>query len=349
MFGFSIYDRDVGFSIETALDIFKSDTKMSKKEKYLHKMLTSKDFYGYVFIGSDGARKEKLKELYNALSSYDNIRAINNAFEDYPLDDYPRSAATFVYTVCGYVTNECNRLADKIDEEYRNGDIRRSEKDDRHEDVSRKFAYAARINNEYLNKIIKGYAKKISIKSGLPKNVVMDVIKSIPEKAYIDKASVPDYLNIITDIIYTDIDEYDDIPDIDWDPFFKAIIGDQYIKEVVTYLTAEVAGRIRREWKNDRTVKAIWNSLTDYALNTLEDLSENDRNHMIDIYKKVVASMNGDSKNDLRFDLTKIDEDIFPKIAASVKKCYNTIKDAVDTAKGKKERIKSEGELPSLN
>ena len=34
MFGFNFYaDRDVGFSIETALDMFSGDAKMSKKEK----------------------------------------------------------------------------------------------------------------------------------------------------------------------------------------------------------------------------------------------------------------------------------------------------------------------------
>lgn len=350
MFGFSIYsDRDEGFSIDTALDIFGSDTKMSKKEKYLHKMLTSKDFYGFVFVNSDGERKEKIKELYSVLTKYDNLRAINNALEDYPIDDYPRSAAAFLFTICSYVTNECNAVANEIDDQYRNGDIRRSEKEDKYEDIEKKFAYVKRINNEFLNKIIKGYAKKLSIKTGIPREVCMDVIKSIPEKTYINKNSVPDYLNIITDIIYSGIDEYDDIEEIDWAPFFKMIVGEQFEKEVCIYLTAEVAGRIRRTWKNSATVTKIWDSLTEYALETLEELTENDRNHMISIYKKIVASMSGSSKNDLRVDLTKIDDEIFPRIAKSVKKCYSDIKNAVDTAKGKKDRMKTDKDTPTLD
>ena len=125
MFGFNFYtDRDAGFSIDDALDMFKSDTKMSKKEKFLHKMLTSKDFYGYVFINSDGARKEKLKELYTILTRYDNLRAVSATFEDYPIDDFPRTAAAFIFTVCEYVTNECNRVAARIDSDYRDGNIR---------------------------------------------------------------------------------------------------------------------------------------------------------------------------------------------------------------------------------
>lgn len=343
------HDRDEGFSIETALDIFSSDTKMNKKEKFLHKMLTSKDFYGYVFINNDGARKEKLKQLYSMLSSYDNLRAINGALEDYPLDDYPRSAAAFLFTVCSYVTSECNKVAQKIDDDYRSGDIRRSEKEDKYDDIERKFAYAKRINNDYLNSIIKPYAKKMAIRTNLPKDVCMNVIKSVPEKAYINKDNVADYLNVLTDVIYTSIDEYDDIDEIEWEPFFKMVIGDQYIKDVATYLTAEVTGRIRRTWKNSKTVKYIWDALTDYAMETLEDLNDNDRDHMVGIYKKVVGSMSDAAKNDLRVDLTKIDEEIFPKIAKSVEKCYNSIKDAIDVAKGRKDRIKNDGELPSLD
>lgn len=350
MFGFNFYtDRDAGFSIDDALDMFKSDTKMSKKEKFLHKMLTSKDFYGYVFINSDGARKEKLKELYTILTRYDNLRAVSATFEDYPIDDFPRTAAAFIFTVCEYVTNECNRVAARIDSDYRDGNIRRSDKEDQMDELEKKFAYAQKINNDYLNKIVKAYAKKISGKTGIPREVCMDVIKAIPEKSYINLAAIPDYLNVITDLIYSGIDEYDDIEEIDWDPFFRMILGEQYLKEVCIYLTAEVAGRIRRTWKNKDTVTRVWDSLTNYALETLEELTENDRCHMIDIYKKVVASMSGSSKNDLRVDLTKIDEDVFPRIAKSVRKCYDSIKDAVKTAKGKKDRMKTEEPLPSLD
>jgi hypothetical protein len=70
---------------------------------------------------------------------------------------------------------------------------------------------------------------------------------------------------------------------------------------------------------------------------------------MVELYKKIVATMSGDEKNDLRVDLTKVDDSIFPNIAKSVRKCYDTIKDAVNIAKGKKERFKSDDELPTLN
>ena len=47
-------DRERPFSINEAIDTFSDmDLKMSKKEKYLDKLLSSKNFYGYIFICKD--------------------------------------------------------------------------------------------------------------------------------------------------------------------------------------------------------------------------------------------------------------------------------------------------------
>ena len=352
MFGFKLYmDTDDSFSIDRALEVFdlESDMKMSKKEKFLDKMLNSKSFYGFIFVDNDGDRKEKLKKLYRLMSERENLIVICNTLDDSNYLEYPRTAAAFLYTVCTYVISACNGASDEVARDFKNGKIRRSEKEDKMDDIETNFAYAKKINNEYINKMIKPYAKKISNRSGVPKDVCMDIIKNIPEKAYINKKQIGSYLNILTDILYTGIDEYDEIDGIDWEPFFKALIGDAYAKDVAMYLTVEGAGRIERNWKNKRTVQDVWDSLTKYALDTLEELSSNDIDHMVELYKKIVASMSGDEKNDLRVDLTKVDDSIFPNIAKSVRKCYDTIKDAVNIAKGKKERFKSDDELPTLN
>jgi hypothetical protein len=352
MFGINLYvDRnDDSFSIDRALDVFTSgkDMKMSKKEKFLDKMLNSPNFYGFVFVDNNGEKKEKLKKFYKTMSEKENLEVINNTLEDYGLD-YPRSAATFLFTVCSYVTTECNKLADSVDADFKSGSIRRSEKEDKMDDIEERFAYAKSINNDFLNSMIKGYAKKMSRKTGLPKEVCLQVVKNVPEKAYITKDSIGQYMNIITDTLYTEIDEYDDVDRIDWENFFKMVIGDEFTKEVAMYLTVESANRIKRTWKNSETVQDVWDSLSAYALETLENSPPTVIDHMIGLYKKIVASMSGDEKNDLRVDLTKLDEDVFPKIRASVDKCYNDIKKAVDIAKGKKDRYKKDGELATLN
>lgn len=350
MFGFDFYahDRDDGFSIDDALEFFTVSTKASKKEKYLNKMLLNKNFYGFLFIKQDGARKEKTKELYSALCSYDNLRVIADTLRDCPVDEYPRSAATFLYSICTQIVAESNEVAANISDDYSDGRIRRYERDDKIDEVEKKFAYAKRIN-EHLNDMIKPYAKKLSRKSGIPKEACLDIVKSVPEKAYIEPRAVGGYMNIITDILYTKMDEYDVDGDIDWEVFFRMLFGNDLLKDVGMYLTVEGASRIERTWKNEDRIKAIWDSLTEFALDTLEDLDENDRCHVLDIYKKIVSSMAKDKRNDLRVDLTKIPEDIFPKIAHSVDKCYNELKEAVNIAKGKKDRIKKEGELPSLD
>lgn len=336
------------FSIDKTLDVLTEESRMSKKVKYIDKMLNNKSFYGYVFIGSDGSKREKLKQFYKAMSRFENIKATYEALRDG--SDFPRSAATVLYTVCGLIVDECNSTAQDIDSSYRSGEIRRSEKEDKYDELERKFAYIKKINDVYINDMIKPFAKKLSRKTGIPREVCIDVVKGVPEKAYIDKESVGGYMNIVTDILYNGLDTVDDdFDDIDWEAFFKMIIGEQYLKDVAMYLTVEGASRIKRDWKNAARIGKIWDSLTAFALNTLEDLTEKDRDHVLGLYKKIVASMSGDSKNDLRVDLTKIDEDIFPNIAKSVEKCYGKIKEAIDIAKGKKDRFKQDDELPTLN
>ena len=183
MFGFTFKypDMDSAFSIDKTLDVFSDrDLKLSKKEKYLDKILNSKNFYGYIFtIGdNDGAKKEKLKKLYKIMTDVSNLDVIIAALEDFRIDNYPRSAATFIYTICNYVTSECNINAAKIDADFKDGIIRRSEKEDRLEDVEEKFARVKQINNRYINDMIKPYAKKLYRKSGVPKDICMTIVGS---------------------------------------------------------------------------------------------------------------------------------------------------------------------------
>ncbi len=349
MLGYDMFSRnnDV-FSIDRTMDVLTEEHRMSKKVKYFDKMLNNKSFYGYVFIGSDGPKREKLKTFYNTMTTMENIKAVYEVLRDN--NDFPRTAAPVLYSVCCLVIDECNKVADDIDASYRNGNMRRSEKDDKYDEIERKFAYAKKINDNYLNDMVKPFAKKLSRKTGIPRETCIDIAKSVPEKAYIDKDSVGGYMNIITENLYTSLDDVDDdFDDIDWETFFRMVIGEQYLKDVAMYLTVEGASRIKRDWRNAARIGKIWDSLTVFALNTLEDLTENDRDHVLGLYKKIVASMSGDSKNDLRVDLTKIDEDVFPNIAKSVEKCYGKLKEAIDIAKGKKERFKQDDDLPTLN
>jgi hypothetical protein len=339
--GMSNWDMNDSFSISEALDVFGSNTKPSKKEKLLDKMLKSKSFYGYIYVGNHEEKREKIKTLYKYLEEYDNIRAIYNVVTD-GMERYPRTAGAFLYTVCSCVTMDCNAVESQVRQDLKAGRITSSERDDILDEIDKCFAYAKKIN-DYIIDAVKPYAKKLSNKTGIPKDVCIHIVKNIPEKAYITKDDIGNYLNIITDIIYSEMDEYDVYNNsIDWDVFFSKILGNDFIKDIAMYLTVEGASRIKKTWKNEDTVQAIWDDLTRYALNTLEDMPENDRDHMLGLYRKLISTMSGDKRNDLRIDLTTIDKDIFPKLAASVEKCWKKIKDAVNIAKDKASKKKDE-------
>ena len=338
-----MFDRDFEwrfyepFSIEKTLEVL-SRGKISKTQKYLEKVLNNPSFFGWLFVDIDYAKREQIKQFYELLAAHDsrdivgpNVEAVYNLLRS--STDYPRSAAVVLHALALILTDECNAL-------FADG------KKDR---AKMLFAYIKEIDVKYIDDIIKGYAKKLSRKTGVPLQACIDIVKNVPEKCYIDKDSVGGYMNVITDKLYTDLDEYDEVDDINWDKFFRAVVGEPYLKEVATYLSVESAARIKRDWKNKDTVQYIWESLTNYAINVFEEMPDNDREHAFGIYQKILNTMSGDSKNDLRIDLTKISEDLFPNIAKTVDKCYNKIRDAVKVAEGRKKREKHEKNPDVIN
>ena len=90
--------------------------------------------------------------------------------------------------------------------------------------------------------------------------------------------------------------------------------------------------------KNARKIREVWDSLTGYALEVLENADATSRSHMLDLYAKIVGTMNSSNSEDLRVDLTKIDEEYFPNIARSVR----SIADKLTSLKAEvKESIKN--------
>lgn len=370
----NIYDPDTGdgFSMDKALSVFES-RKSGKKQKYLTKMLKSKDFYGYIFVDTTGESREKTKELYNLLAKPENVEVIwYTVCRDNDLEDFPRSAAVFLFTVCQYILEYSNNTCRTIELDAVRNKVSGT---DRLMELRSSVTNLAKDINHALNDAVSPYAKKLARESGIPKDICIAVYKSVPQKSFITKDMIGTYLNIITDILYQEIDEYisrkiGDTADIDpysrdfdeidrfvdridWKPFFKMVLGDDFAKEIAMYLTVEGASRINRTWKNKNIVQAVWDSLTEYALTTLDKLSEGEREHMLDLYRKIVASMSGDRKEDLRVDLTKreiVSSDRFPNLAKSINKAYDKIKEAVDIARGAKERKHAADEdIPQLN
>lgn len=331
------------FSLNEFLDTISDEyVRNSKKEEYLYRTLTSNAFYGWLFNPPENAKlniERDKKVLYDTLSGSKVLSNILGTLEDYGFDEFPRSAAVFLYSICNYVVDECNNDSNDLDIAYRSGAITRSKKDDAMAKIEKRFDRASRIN-ELLNKLVKHDAKSVWKRCGLNKATVIEAFKSVPEQQFLKNSDIGYYLNIVNAQLYDALDDYYELDEIDvdrvdWHVFFTNLFGEDNEVQVAMYLCLEGTRRIIKDWKNAKKIHEIWDSLTGYALDVLENTDATSRSHMLDLYAKIVGTMNASNAEDLRVDLTKIDEDYFPNLSKSIKSIankLNTLKDEVKSS-----------------
>lgn len=318
------------FSIDEMLDILTDgDIKTSRKENYLYHTLLSDDFYGWLFNPPKSMNTEKLKEnLFNALTRKDNLKALYGMLVDNRTDRFPRTAAVFIFSICNYAVDLCRKDAEDIDRAYKNKEIDKYECREEYEKTDKRFNRVSKIN-DLCSKIVEHDAKKISRYSGLPMSVVTEALKTVPETDYVSPKKIGFYLNIVNQQLYSSIDVIDDdIEYVKWSEFFIPLFGKRNETEVAMYLTLEGTSRIAKDWKNLNRIHYIWDSLTGYALDVLEKADNSSRNHMLELYTKIISTMNESNKSDLRVDLTSLDKSVFPNITRSVSAIYDRIKEA---------------------
>lgn len=309
------------FDIKNFFDILTDEyIKNSKKEKYLRKVLMSEDFLGYIFNPPQDMTTERTKvDLYEVMGQPGILKLIINTIMDYGYESFNRTTAVFLYSVCQSVVDKCNSDDAEVREAYRGGDISRSSKEAAYERIERKFSYAMKINDA-CNKIVKDDMKRLLRQTDLPKETITNSLKCVPEARFLKRDKVGYYLNIVTSEIYSTIDEDESyyVKHVDWAPFFRYLFGRDNEVQVAMFLTLEGTSRIKKDWRNAKTITAIWDSLTAYALEVLESSGAEERAHMLDLYSKIVSSMNESNRNELRVDLRALDDTVFPNLTRSI-------------------------------
>lgn len=317
------------FSFKEMVGILEDDMiKNSKKEKYIRRLLESEDFYGWMFNPPQDLTTESYKtQMYEIFSKTSILQLVYNSLRAM-VWDLSNTAVVFLFSICNYVTDKCTEDAEIADERYHNGEIPRAKRDQIYDKCDKRFAYVVRIN-ELCDEVVSQTAKKIKKLSGLPKAVVRHAVKCVPEKKYIRNDKIGYYINLVTDIIYTDIDTIDIMDDdINWSNFFVSLFGKEHETEVAMYLTLEGTNRITRDWKNAIRIREIWDSLTAYALEVLEHSDAQTRSHTLDLYAKIVSTMNESNRGELRVDLRNIDSLLFPNLSKSI----SAMRDKIDSA-----------------
>lgn len=290
----------------------------SKQLKFLNNLFHDKDFVEYLFNPKKTENTEsEIIALYQELTKPKVIRAIVDMIEDVGYNEFDRSIATFINSICNQAIAYNNEFIESASNEKRAGNINSKKFDEMNEKAEKYNRYVADLL-KCSRKIVKKEAKDLASQTNIPKYVCILALKSVPEPEYVKTFKVSYYLANLLNNIYAEVDHIGDFSDnVNWRPFFKTVFGKNNTIEVATFILLEGVHRIDK-YKNSKDVHACWDTLTSFALRELNDAPDQLRTQMIELYIKKIAKMFANRSYDLRVDLLNIDDGLFPKLAKSV-------------------------------
>lgn len=299
------------------------DNSIKKKElrRYLYRTFRTADFYGWLFNPS----KEQIvdfvgiqTEMFESITTSDKkMRCLIDVIDEH-YDDLGRSTATFVWSICNFAVDTCNKQLEIIDDRFKNKIISRSEAETQRKAVE-EFAKIVEELNTSANQIVKKEAKELASICNLPKSICRTALKSVPDPEFITGPKCGVYLSALLDTIYQDIDARDnDVEDIKWNKFFDRLFGKENRYDVVTFIILESNERITNF--KSKSTKELWNSLTRYALDTLENCDKGTRAKMLEIYIKRLSAAVKNGSTRFRVDMGRLSKHDYPRLCESMEK-----------------------------
>ena len=186
-------------------------------------------------------------------------------------------------------------------------------------------------------RIVKPKAKSLARKTGLPKEICISALFTVPGSNYVDTYKNGFYLKTLLGNLYGFVNynyaDFDvDFDEIDWEEFFRTLFGRERIADISSLILLEGVGRIN-SYENEREVRACWDAITHFALKSLNKAPESIRDQMIELYLKRLNKMLADRNIDLRVDLRMIDEFRFENLVNTVAKYKAKIDDIMSKYK----------------
>ena len=301
---------------------FLSDRSLKKKEfrKGFYSYLRSADFYGWLFNPSDEQLVDHTSitnEMYEKIATSDSVlRGIISTLEHYGTSDLGRSTATFLSSACSYGIDTVNANMARIEEKFRNKEISRRDAEEQ-KDIMKEFAKLIQEVVDYVNDIVRQDAKNMARETGVPKSICRKILTVTPDPEFISPAQAKVYVSDALAVIYDEMNHREtDLDDISWLKFFDGLIGKDNRNEVATVIATEGTSRIKSY--NNKNVKVIWNSLTEFALDVLEKADSGIRNKMIELYIKAMRKSNKNKTDAMRVNFRSLDKKYYPRLCETV-------------------------------
>lgn len=299
-----------------------------KRRKTLEKFLMDDDVMSFLFMPSKVDKTvsaDYVKELYSRLTTSTCLHTIASIMSRTDPGELDRTRSTFLTSLCNIaIENNNNALkeGDRMKEKKSISNSELHQLSDIIEDMNEDIVYILK----FLRKNVKSEAKRLNAVCDVPVCICQLGLSTIPESKYIDRYKVGFYLNKLLGEIYADVNEFDafETASVEWDRFFSNVFGKDNVLEVATFILLEGVNRIDK-YKNQKAVKACWNSLTDFALKYLNDAPVSNRTQMIELYIKRIEKMFQNGVFDLRVDLTKLSQINYPRLVDTVVKYADKI------------------------
>lgn len=302
--------------------------KESKRVKKMKGYLTSDDFYGWLFCSTVDKvpnLEELSVEMYDLITKKKALNTIIDTIDEYGVDKFDRTAATFLFTVAKYAVDSADDYAAEITQQRKDDKISKADARDAGEKLEKIRSLAATVNT-LAGKIAKDDSKILSRKSGMPKEICIAAYKIVPDPKFIPTFRLSYFIDTLMNEIYKRIDTYEtDIDDIDWTTFFKVIFErknddgsyqKKNVYDIATFLLLEGVSRVKSF--SSKNTRVIWDSLTSWALRALDKADPQTQEHMLDIYVKKIDSMFKNGTPELRVNLLTVGRNEFPKLATAI-------------------------------
>jgi len=332
-------------TLNRAATLFDSASEMGSGSfrRRLIQTITDQEFIGALFkpiVTKDYGKEEaaaKITQVYDVASRRKTIHAIAEALNDYGYGGMTRTTAVFLVTLVNLGMATIDAKATEIGRQKDHSEIngrefdRQMERLDDYQDDLRDILKVAK-------KIVKSKARDLSENTGLPRELCASALFTVPGPEFLDQYKIGFYLKTLLGNLYgfvdMDPDAFEtDFDDVNWKLFFGVVFGKTRLPDVASLILLEGAESIDR-YKNRHDVKNCWDSLTTFALKTLDRAPESIRDQMIELYLKRLNRMLANHSIDLRIDLRDIDNFRFENLVETVDKYRSKIDKIMDLFRG---------------
>lgn len=321
-------------------DISRKHISPDTAERSIVSYLKSNEFLKYIFNPPEDVERSELqketKDMYVLMCHRRVMKTISNAvietmYEDF--DDFDRSVAVFLNTASMAAISASNEFVKRIRDDEAEGNIDRHEAQDEYKHINA-YNEAIRKLMKTANKIIKRPSKKLAYKSNVDAMICRQAYLDVPNPDFINKYQIGFYANKVLSNIYYTVSEYDvDLSRAKWNVFFREIFSEPNVVEVANYILLEGMSKIQ-DYKGSE-VKEVWNDLTRFALDVLENSPEQIQSQMMDLYTKRVSRMFENNVSEIRTDLRNLDPEEYPHLSKVIAKYADKITEIIKEAANK--------------